>query len=420
MRWGFLLRVAIPIGLGLTFVVSGRAAAAETPEALTERAKAFSLLSMEELLKVKITSVTGLAAPFFGSPAAVDRDLRRRPAAPRLPEHPRGVPHGARHAGGARRFPRLGHQRARLQQRVRREAAGAHRRPRGLRSAFHRRLLGHPGRAAGRRRSHRGDPRAGRHPLGRQRGERRHQHHHQEREGDAGHVRDRRAAAPRSGPSPRCATAGASARRVYYRVWGKYFERNNLVESDTGRARDRRLEHVARRPALRSRELAAHDADPRRAGLRERSPRDGGRRRRAGPSDVRDDRRRRLRARRPRARPPERRRERRRGLERAGLLLAAKSATRSRCIGSRSQHVRSRRAPSLPVGRRHRLLVGVALAISKTRRGRGRSSRSIPRPRDLADVQRVRAGHDRDGMSRSWSARSSSATSRRSARTAPS
>ena len=68
------------VGAGLVLAPMPRPCAAE-PDPVAERSKAFSELSIEELLQVKITSVTGIAASFFGSPAAVTvisgEDLRR-------------------------------------------------------------------------------------------------------------------------------------------------------------------------------------------------------------------------------------------------------------------------------------------------------------------------------------------------------
>ena len=79
-------------------------------------------------------------------------------------------------------------QRPRLQQRDRQQAARAGRRPHDLHAALLGRLLGPAGRPARGRRAHRGHQRTGRHALGRERRQRRHQRDHALVARDAGHA----------------------------------------------------------------------------------------------------------------------------------------------------------------------------------------------------------------------------------------
>ena len=102
----------------------------------------------------------------------------------------RGAAAGAQPGGRAARLRRVRHQRARLQQRHRQQAAGDDRRPHRLFAAVLRRLLGAQDVDAGGRRAHRGHQRSRRHAVGRQRRQRRHQRHHARRRADAGRAGD--------------------------------------------------------------------------------------------------------------------------------------------------------------------------------------------------------------------------------------
>ncbi len=104
-------------------------------------------------------------------------------------EPPAGAAPRRQPAGRTARVAHVGHQRPWLQHRSGEQAAGDDRRAHGLHAALLRRLLGGAGHAAGRHRSHRGHQRTGRHDVGRQRRQRRDQHHHAQRGGHAGALR---------------------------------------------------------------------------------------------------------------------------------------------------------------------------------------------------------------------------------------
>ena len=107
----------------------------------------------------------------------------------RRPVHPRGLAHGAGRAGGAHRRQQMGDFDPRVQRPVRKQTPGPDRRAYRLHPSVRRSVLGRPGRVAGGRRADRGDPRPRSDCLGRQRRERRDQHHHQEQLRDPRPVR---------------------------------------------------------------------------------------------------------------------------------------------------------------------------------------------------------------------------------------
>ncbi len=90
--------------------------------------------------------------------------------------------------GGTHRRRPMGDRHARVRRSSRPLDAGADRRARRLLAALRRHILGSAGRLRRGHRAHRGDPWPGRHVVGRQRGERHHQHHHQIRARHAGSV----------------------------------------------------------------------------------------------------------------------------------------------------------------------------------------------------------------------------------------
>ena len=111
------------------------------------------------------------------------RDHARGDPAHRRAEHSRGAAARAEHAGDAAHLERILQRRARLRGRARhaeflQQDPDPHRRPQRLFAAVLRHRVRHAGRPHGRHRSHRSHQRPGRDALGRERDERRHQHHH--------------------------------------------------------------------------------------------------------------------------------------------------------------------------------------------------------------------------------------------------
>ena len=169
----------------LTCLLLGQAAAqalGDTPEATATGQ--LKQLSVEDLMNVEVTSVAKEPQKLLQAAAAIQvitaEDIRRSgatsiPEALRLADNLRGR---------ADQLARLGDQRPRLQCQSRQQAAGPDRRPGRVHAALRRGALERAGLSAGGHRPHRGHQRAGRHAVGRQRGQRRHQHHHQERAAD--------------------------------------------------------------------------------------------------------------------------------------------------------------------------------------------------------------------------------------------
>ena len=135
-------------------------------------------LSVDELLDLRVTSVSKRSEPLSNAAASIYVITARRHPAQRCHHPDRSAAAGAESPGRAYRHRAVRNQRARLQQRHRQQAARADRRPQRLHAALLGRVLGRAGRAAGGRRAHRGHPRPRRHALGRQRGQRRDQRDH--------------------------------------------------------------------------------------------------------------------------------------------------------------------------------------------------------------------------------------------------
>ena len=134
----------------------------------------------------------------------------------------------------------------RVQQRPVQQAAGSDRRPQRVFAALRGRVLGRPGRFAGRRRAHRSRGRARRYRLGRERRQRRDQHHHALGSGSSGSLR-----------RGRCGQRGASLRGVALWLEGRRQALDDRVrqelrarldeDRDDRRGRRRRLAPFARR-----------------------------------------------------------------------------------------------------------------------------------------------------------------------------
>ena len=99
-------------------------------------------LSIEELMNLDVTSVSKQPEPYGRAPAAIQvitqNEIRR---SGRI-EHSGSAAAGGQSGRGAEEFPRLGHQRARIQHGSRQQASGHDRRPHGLYAALLRRFLG--------------------------------------------------------------------------------------------------------------------------------------------------------------------------------------------------------------------------------------------------------------------------------------
>ena len=161
-------------------------------------------------------------------------------------QHPRAPPHGARHARGTHQLEHVGRREPRLQQSLRHEAPGDDRRPHRLHRPLLGRVLGRPGRRDRGHRAHRGRARAWRVRVGRQRGQRRRQHHHQVRGGHAGGLRFRDRGD--GGARHRGGAARRSLRRRPALARLRQVERARLLGRAHGRRRGRPL-------ALRPRRL---------------------------------------------------------------------------------------------------------------------------------------------------------------------
>ena len=135
-------------------------------------------LSIEDLAKVQVTSVSRKAERLADARGLGLRDHRRRHPAFGRDEHRGSLAPGAEPAGRAHRRQPIRDQRARLQQLDRQQAARADGRAQPLHAAVLGRVLGRAGHAARGHRTHRGDQRARRDAVGSERGQRRDQHHH--------------------------------------------------------------------------------------------------------------------------------------------------------------------------------------------------------------------------------------------------
>ncbi len=206
-------------------------------------------MSLEELANVSVSTVSRGLEPTRLVPAAVhvitQDDIRRSGA--RL--HSRGAASRPRRPGRAHRRRHVGDRHPRLRRSPGALDARPHRRPRGLLAALRRHLLGSPGHAARRHRSDRGDSRAGRHALGRQRRQRHHQHHHENAASDAAGTWSRPAAASRSADSAAARYGAAAGDAWHYRCTGR--RSIARVEFHAGRPRVRRLARSARRASAR-------------------------------------------------------------------------------------------------------------------------------------------------------------------------
>ena len=161
-------------------------------------------------LDMPVSTVSRQESTVGQSPAAVfviTNEMIRRSGAKTIPEVLRMAP---RRGSGADRLEQVVHLHPGIRRTVQQQAARANRRPDRVRLATQRRLLGRAGRAVGRRGADRGDARSRDQRVGLQRGRRRDQYPHEERQGHQGRLSSRTAAAAMNKGFPRSATAAKS------------------------------------------------------------------------------------------------------------------------------------------------------------------------------------------------------------------